>query len=187
MQNSSSSIKKQGSYRHILKYTGLFGVVQVLKMLMDIIRNKIAAVFLGPSGIGLLGIYSKAIGMVSDSSSFGISISSVKHLISENEVNIYGVITTALYGLLKQGKANCCEIAMPAAQETAIKNGELFFTDETETEKTVETDEPKKTEEVETKATEEEKKPEQQKQPALLHNYPPWYCFITFLTLVARS
>ena len=88
------------------------------------------------------------------------------NLISENEVNIYGVITTALYGLLKQGKANCCEIAMPAAQETAIKNGELFFTDETETEKTVETDEPKKTEEVETKATEEEKKPEQQKQPA---------------------
>ena len=85
MENSSSIRKKKGSYRHILKYTGLFGVVQVLKMLMDIIRNKIAAVFLGPSGIGLLGIYSKAIGMVSDSSSFGISISSVKHISERQE------------------------------------------------------------------------------------------------------
>ena len=87
------------------------------------------------------------------------------NLISENEVNIYGVITTALYGLLKQGKANCCEIAMPAAQEIPP-----LFPDEPETKpetvKTEEPDEPKNTVEVETKATEEEKKPEQQKQPA---------------------
>ena len=86
------------------------------------------------------------------------------NLISESGVNVYGVITTALYGLLKQGKENCCEdVLQTAAQQTAIKNGVLFFTDETETEKTVETDEPKKTEEVETKVTEEDKKPEQQK------------------------
>ena len=39
-----------------------------------------------------------------------------------------GVITTALYGLLKQGKANCCELLMPAAQE----NGEIFSQTEME-------------------------------------------------------
>ena len=48
------------------------------------------------------------------------------NLISENGVNVYGVITTALYGLLKQGKVNCCEAAMPAAQE----NGVIFSQDE---------------------------------------------------------
>ena len=39
-----------------------------------------------------------------------------------------GVITTALYGLLKQGKENCCEIVMPAAQE----NSQIFSTTEME-------------------------------------------------------
>ena len=39
------------------------------------------------------------------------------NLVSESGVNVSGVITTALYGLLKQGKANCCETLMPAAQE----------------------------------------------------------------------
>lgn len=39
------------------------------------------------------------------------------NLISESGVNVDGVITTALYGLLKQGKENCCEEIMPAAQQ----------------------------------------------------------------------
>lgn len=50
------------------------------------------------------------------------------NLVSESGVNVSGVITTALYGLLKQGKANCCETLMPAAQE----NGEIFSQDEME-------------------------------------------------------
>jgi cell division protein FtsA len=32
------------------------------------------------------------------------------NLISESGANVDGVITTALYGLLKQGKENCCEV-----------------------------------------------------------------------------
>lgn len=54
------------------------------------------------------------------------------NLISENGVNVYGVITTALYGLLKQGKENCCEDTYTEAQKAAITNGELFFPEETE-------------------------------------------------------
>ena len=105
MHKTSPSPKKKGSYRHILKYTGLFGIVQVLKMLMDIIRNKLAAEFLGPSGLGLLGIYSKAIGMVSDSSSFGISISSVKQISERHESSISlhlrsYIMSVRLYSLL---------------------------------------------------------------------------------------
>ena len=89
------------------------------------------------------------------------------NLISESGVNVYEVITTALYGLLKQGKANCCEETLTAAQKAAQQNGVLFFPEETETEtetgKTEKPDETKKPEKVETKATEENKKPEQQK------------------------
>ena len=46
--------KKDNGLNHILKYTGIFGMVQVLNMLMNIIRNKIAAIFLGPAGMGML-------------------------------------------------------------------------------------------------------------------------------------
>ena len=53
------------------------------------------------------------------------------NLISESGVNVYGVITTALYGLLKQGKANCCEETQTAEQRAAAQKGVLFFPDET--------------------------------------------------------
>ena len=89
------------------------------------------------------------------------------NLISESGINVAGVITTALYGLLKLGKENCCEEIPTAAQLAAQQNGVLFFPEETETEtetgKTEKPDETKKPEKVETKATEENKKPEQQK------------------------
>ena len=44
--------------------------------------------------------------------------------ISESGINVDGVITTALYGLLKQGKENCCEEIMP------IQPKENFFSPE---------------------------------------------------------
>ena len=50
------------------------------------------------------------------------------NLVSESGVNVSGVITTALNGLLKRGKENCCEIVMPAAQE----NSQIFSTTEME-------------------------------------------------------
>ena len=52
------------------------------------------------------------------------------NLISESSVNVYETITTALYGLLKQGKANCCEETMTAAEKAAQENGVLFFPEE---------------------------------------------------------
>ena len=52
------------------------------------------------------------------------------NLISESGVNVYGVITTALYGLLKQGKENCCEEIRPATYtkpvEQNIFSNEMF-------------------------------------------------------------
>ena len=44
---------KTGGYLHILKYTGLFGGVQGLNVLIGIVRNKLVAVLLGPQGVGL--------------------------------------------------------------------------------------------------------------------------------------
>ena len=42
------------SYIHILKAMGLFGSVQGLNILMSLVRNKIVAVLLGTTGMGLI-------------------------------------------------------------------------------------------------------------------------------------
>ena len=73
------------TYDHIVKYTGLFGGVQGLNMLIGIVRNKITASILGPSGIGLINIYNKVTGLVSQATNLGISFSAVKHVAELSE------------------------------------------------------------------------------------------------------
>jgi O-antigen/teichoic acid export membrane protein len=71
---------KEDSYLHILKYTGLFGGVQGLNILVGIVRNKFVAMILGPDGMGLVSLFNSTIKLVSDSTNFGISMSAVKTL-----------------------------------------------------------------------------------------------------------
>ena len=86
------------------------------------------------------------------------------NIVSESGVNT-SVITTVLYGLLQQGKANCCETAMPAAQE----NGVIFSQDEMEgkDEPVVEipVEDEKKEEEKIAKTEQPEKKEEDKPKP----------------------
>ena len=71
---------KDSSYSHILKYTALFGGVQGLNILVGIVRNKLVAMILGPSGMGLLSLFNSTTKLVSDSTNFGISMSAVKNI-----------------------------------------------------------------------------------------------------------
>lgn len=54
------------------------------------------------------------------------------NLISESGVNVDGVITTSLYGLLKQGKENCCEETMTPEQPVQQPDGNIFSKSEME-------------------------------------------------------
>lgn len=74
------STEQDTTYDHIVKYIGLFGGVQGLNMLIGIIRNKITAYILGPSGIGLINIYNKVTSLISQATNLGISFSAVKHV-----------------------------------------------------------------------------------------------------------
>lgn len=73
------------TYDHIIKYTGLFGGVQGINLLINIIRNKVTACFLGSSGIGLINIYNKTIGLIGQATNLGISFSAVKHVAELSE------------------------------------------------------------------------------------------------------
>ncbi|MBQ0103857.1 MAG: oligosaccharide flippase family protein [Prevotellaceae bacterium] len=66
--------------RHVLKYTGLFGSVQGINMLVSLLRNKLTAWLLGPAGIGLINLFNSLTKFIGDSTNFGISFSAVKHV-----------------------------------------------------------------------------------------------------------
>ena len=77
----SEPIKHQdASLDHVLKYTGVFGGVQGINILIGIIRNKLASKFLGAAGIGLMGFYISITDFVNNCSNLGIPISSVQHI-----------------------------------------------------------------------------------------------------------
>ncbi len=73
-------MKKTDSYSHILRYTGLFGGVQGLNILVGVVRNKLVAMILGPDGMGLISLFNSTLKLMSDSTNFGISISAVKSI-----------------------------------------------------------------------------------------------------------
>ena len=72
--------KRTTTIDHVLKYTGIFGGVQGLNVLISVVRNKLATSLLGPTGIGLMGIYLQISEFVSSSSNMGIPFASVRHI-----------------------------------------------------------------------------------------------------------
>ncbi|MBR1688879.1 MAG: oligosaccharide flippase family protein [Prevotella sp.] len=68
------------SYSHILKYTGIFGGVQGLNILIGLVRNKLVAILLGPGGMGLASLFNTTINFISQATNLGISFSAVRHV-----------------------------------------------------------------------------------------------------------
>ncbi len=86
------------SYRHTLKYTSIFGSVQGLNILMGLVRNKLVALLLGPAGMGLISLYNSTTTLISNGTSFGLSMSGVKNVSEEFDS---GVSSTRLRETVK--------------------------------------------------------------------------------------
>jgi PST family polysaccharide transporter len=71
---------KNTSYSEILKSTALVGGSQVIVTLISIVRIKFVAVLLGPSGIGLMGMYQSATGMIGTLTGLGVGSSGVRQI-----------------------------------------------------------------------------------------------------------
>ena len=103
---------EKGAYGHVLKYTGVFGGVQGLNVLVSLVRNKFVALLLGPSGMGLVSLFNTTVTFVSQATHFGISMSAVRHLSDHPDDDSHPQIThfvkvvrawsllTALLGML---------------------------------------------------------------------------------------
>ena len=81
------SEKNQASYRNIFKATSLFGGVQVYQILIQIIKSKFVAVLLGPTGVGIMGLYQSGLQLVQQISSMGLAQSAVRDVSEANGAN----------------------------------------------------------------------------------------------------
>jgi len=72
--------EREESYSHVLKYTGVFGGVQGLNVLVGLVRNKFVALLLGPAGMGLVSLFNTAVNFISQATHLGISFSAVRHV-----------------------------------------------------------------------------------------------------------
>jgi PST family polysaccharide transporter len=70
----------QNSYRQIFKSTSLIGGSQVISILLRIVRTKILAVLLGPSGVGIIGLYTSITDLVGMFAGMGIGSSGVRQI-----------------------------------------------------------------------------------------------------------
>lgn len=83
-------------YKTALKATTLFGGVQIFRIIINMLRLKLIAIILGPSGFGLIGLYNTLITFIQSITSFGLSSSAVRD-ISAADINHKPKIVTALY------------------------------------------------------------------------------------------
>lgn len=78
-------LKKENSYKSILKGTSAFGGVQLFLILVNLVRGKFVALFLGPSGMGVSALFSTAAGTVQQFSSLGLNLAIVKEVAARKE------------------------------------------------------------------------------------------------------
>ncbi len=93
----------QSSYRQIVKATSIFGGVQVFQIIIQIIRSKFVALYLGPTGMGIMGLLTSTTGLITNLTNFGLATSAVKDVAnaeSKNDKNQGSIIIIVLRRLV---------------------------------------------------------------------------------------
>jgi antigen flippase len=85
------------SKKNILKSSGIIGSAQLFNILIGLIRNKVAAFLLGPSGIGLLGLFSSILDTIRASTSLGINYSSIKSISESKSKNDFNFLAETIF------------------------------------------------------------------------------------------
>lgn len=66
------------SYKNIFKASSLFGGVQGLSILLNLVRTKLVAILLGPAGIGLNSIYNETRELIHSTTNLGLDVSGIR-------------------------------------------------------------------------------------------------------------
>ncbi len=76
--------ENQSSYRNVMKATSIFGGVQIFTILISIIRSKFIALFLGSTGMGVVGLLTSTAGLISGITNFGLGTSAIRDVAAAN-------------------------------------------------------------------------------------------------------
>lgn len=91
----------QSAYREIVKSTSIIGGVQVFNILITVIKSKFVAVLLGPTGMGIMGLLTSTIGIISGLTNFGLGVSAVKNVAAANGTGDHEKVSTIVTILRK--------------------------------------------------------------------------------------
>jgi antigen flippase len=68
----------KNSYGQILRSSSIMGGAQAINYLISLLRVKVVAVLLGPSGVGIIGLYTSATGLMGTVTGLGLQASAVR-------------------------------------------------------------------------------------------------------------
>lgn len=108
MQEDIKLLNADSSYKRIVKSTGIYGTSQLINIALGIIRSKITALLLGPTGVGLISLYQSVIDLSRSTTGLGLDTGATKQIATSKEedrtqtidtVNTWYFIT-AIFGAL---------------------------------------------------------------------------------------
>lgn len=73
-------------YKNIIKANSLFGAIQVLNIIIQIVKTKLLAILIGASGFGIISLYNAYIDFTYNISHLGLHTTAIKFL-SKNNIN----------------------------------------------------------------------------------------------------
>lgn len=120
--------KEYTSVNHILKYIGVFGSVEALKILANVSRGKITAFFLGPLGVGLLAIYQNIQDVIQSCTNYGLEIASIQQL-SEIDTDIKTDEAAVMAKVIRTWSMAVAFLSALICVVVSLLFGVLFFTD----------------------------------------------------------
>lgn len=80
LNQESTEGARTSTYGKIISSSSILGFSQVLVYVISMLRMKVAALLLGPSGVGMLGLYQSVITLVATVSSLGVGNSGVRDI-----------------------------------------------------------------------------------------------------------
>lgn len=101
-ENVSASDVGRPSYGSILKSSSLIGGAQVVNYGISLLRTKFVAVLLGPTGVGIVGIYSSILALAETISGLGLRTSGVREIASarsQKDEELLGQLQLAIHRL----------------------------------------------------------------------------------------
>ena len=114
------------SYRRILKSTFIMGGSSVFNTLLGIVRTKVVAVILGPSGVGLAGIYVTVSNLISTLSGLGIGESGVRQIAGAHGTGDDTVVARTILSIrrvaLLSGVAGLSMLLFSAAASASLRS-----------------------------------------------------------------